>query len=180
MAGFFKGSLLPPSATAWPSSRKGLSSCNRFGCCATRPFFAARKIGTRTVLAESPESVACAKRGLIFSGGRPGSGLPTSRKKDTTQEDQQVRDMRKAFTARWEDTMRNAARKYQVMLSAPGQIGAFCEHCPSPEKLRSNFWSSCAAANLPGGAMALSGRITHGGRRDSYVSPENPRMLEDR
>ncbi len=51
--------------------RKGRGSANKSGCCGTRPFFAAQKIGTRTVLAESPTFVCYARRGLIFSRGLP-------------------------------------------------------------------------------------------------------------
>jgi hypothetical protein len=47
----------------------------------TRPFFASRKIGTRTVLAESPEFGGGAKRGLIFSGGFPNINLYPARAK---------------------------------------------------------------------------------------------------
>ena len=36
-----------------------------FGCCATRPLFAAQKTGTRSVLAESPGGPEKLKRGLI-------------------------------------------------------------------------------------------------------------------
>ncbi|MGL4564590.1 MAG: hypothetical protein ACRCVD_04805, partial [Halioglobus sp.] len=52
-----------------------------------RPFFAAQKIGTRTILAESPEFVDCAKRGLIVSGGVCPRGPTTGR---TTRTDIQT------------------------------------------------------------------------------------------
>ena len=63
----------------------------------------------------------------------------------------------------WEFTQKEVvvfgpSRKNQATLSAAGKFGAFCEHCPSPDFSRSEKWSSCAAAEFAGGAVAFSGR----------------------
>ena len=47
-------------------------------------------------------------------------------------------------------------RKYQAALGVINAFGAFCEHWPRPKKLRSDFWSSCAAAEGFDGAAAFS------------------------
>ena len=70
---------LPPSPGSRQGPRKVRGSVTKSGCCATRPFFASRKIGTRSVLAKSATFGYCAKRGLIFSWAlsRALAALPT-------------------------------------------------------------------------------------------------------
>ena len=64
----------------------------------TRPFFAAQKIGTRTILAESPGFVDCAKRGLIVSGGVSPPGPTTGQ---TTGTDTRVGHHARCKHWRW-------------------------------------------------------------------------------
>ena len=68
-----------PSPGSQQGPRKVRGSVTKNGCCATRPFFASRKIGTRSVLAKSATFGYCAKRGLIFSWAlsRALAALPT-------------------------------------------------------------------------------------------------------
>ena len=59
---------------------------------------------------------------------------------------------------------RRGCRKNQATLCGIDNPGAFCEHCSSPNFLRSKKWSSCAAAGVVDGAVAFSAAPADAGR----------------
>ena len=87
-----------------------------------------RKIGTRTVLTESPESYDCAERGLIFSGRPPGTDL-------ILHNSSSPKFSLDSRAGGGEGLCGQSGR----CLSFPPFSGDFCEHCPSPENCAAIF-----------------------------------------
>jgi hypothetical protein len=152
-----------------PLPRNGHSSVNNPGCCATRPFFATQKIGTRTVLAASPGVVDYAERGLIVSGERDDPDLaPSTLPTHQTLNRSVIPGYTSAVRA---GEARSAGEQSGRGLSLPSFSGAFCEHCSSPKNCAAILVELRSSPKMMGGLRPFNGRP-----RLASPTPEEPKV----